>query len=354
MHVVLNRIKDDGTVVNLRINGDVFSCNGCVNYERIVNMFSNFDLISLKFFPPKNCIMLKLKPLDYTYCDDISSKLDLFSITLGDVMNYCKITEKNCLCLSESWIPYAWSVIRSKEKFNIEHLTVIHIDDHSDLMSPFISYSNTWQYDLFTKKGVQLSNPNSVKDAIKSGAITIGSMLTPIISSVNNVKILHLKQSFVEKRQFEIMFESIVDDSFYKMVQRFNIRYIPVDVRYGFNNLYMEVSDVSDLFQFVDERSKVILHIDMDYFNNRFNGSTSWKHDIRSSHDPSIDIQRKVIVNLCKKLGELNDLKHIDYVFVGVSPSFYPSEFWRDGLYCLFENLIDNGINVMDIFEFIK
>lgn len=340
-------------IVSIKVNKEAFSFDSHINYQKIVDTFSDFDLISVKHIS-KKCIQLKLKRLDYTHCEDISNGLNLFSIGPKEVKDYCKITKKNCLCLSECWLPYAWSVIRSKENFEIKHLTIIHIDDHSDLMSPLISYNGIWCTDLLTQQPVKFDNPDSIKSAVKSGAITIGSMLTPIINSVENVKVVHLKQDSIKKMQFKMTFESVLDSTFYKKTHRLNINYLPIITENQFDKLYIKTSEISDLFSLLDKHTKILLHIDMDYFNNRFNGSTSWKQDRSFLHDPDLEIQKKVMLILCNELGKLNKTHHIDYVFLGMSPSFYPVEFWRSGLSFLFQMLIDNGIDVRDISKFTK
>ena len=340
-------------IIKLDVSEKIFSSNGSVNYEKIIDKFSDFDLISVKHIS-KKCLQLKLKRLDYTHCEDISNGLNLFSISSDEVKDYCKVTKKNCLCLSECWMPYAWSIIRSRENFDIKHLTIIHIDDHSDLMSPFISYDGNWHIDLLTKQPVKFNNPDSIKSAVKSGAITIGSMLTPIINSVKNVKVLHLKPNFIRKTQFKMFFESAQDNTFFRKTKRFNINYLPIIAENHFNRLYVKTSNVFDLFSLLDKNTKILLHIDMDYFNNRFNGSTSWQQDRSLLRDPNIEVQKETMFKLCNELGNLNKMHHIDYVFVGVSPSFYPAEFWGKGLHFLFRMLINNGIDVRDISKFIK
>lgn len=350
----LDKFKSDDELVRVKVNKDVFTFAGGINYEKISDKFSDFELISVTNLTQKRWLEVTLKRLDYTYCEDISSGLDLFSITRNEVKDYCKITKTNCLCLSECWMPYAWSVIRNRENSRLNHLTIIHIDDHSDLMPPLISYNGVWRKDLLTQQQVHFSAPASIKASVKSGAIPIGSMLTPIVKSVENFTVLHLKQNVIERKQFEMKFEAVQDIAFYKKTQRLNIKYLPVNPGTKCNNVYVKTSEIFDLFKFIDKSSRILLHIDMDYFNNRFNGSTSWAQEKQFSHDPEMAVQKKVISTLCKTLGKMNKIHPFDYIFIGVSPSFYPTEFWRSGLYYLFEMLISNGIDVNDLSKFIK
>ena len=193
----LDKFKSDDELVCVKLNKNEFTFAGSVDYEKIIDKFSDFELVSVENVTQKHWLEVTLKRLDYTYCEDISSELNLFSITHNDVKDYCKITKTNCICLSECWMPFAWSVIRNRENSQLNHLTVIHIDDHSDLMSPLISYDGVWNKDILTQRQVRFSVPASIKAAVKSGAISIGSMLTPIINSVEKCTVLHLKQNVI-------------------------------------------------------------------------------------------------------------------------------------------------------------
>ena len=88
-----------------------------------------------------------------------------------------------------------------------------------------------------------------------------------------------------------------------------------------------------------------LLHIDMDYFNNRYNASTSWKEN-QDRHDPAFSQQKFAMDNMIASIENLCKNVEIRYVLIGISPSFYPSEFWEDGLNYSINELYRIGIGV--------
>ena len=334
----------DSVYVNIRKSA--FMSETDVNWAKIESKFSEFEIKDIRVLDWEDKIELELKRQDYSYCEDLQPGLDLLSIRKGNIKDYCVITDNNCLCLSECWLPYAWSCIRSREVTPLKHLTILHIDDHSDLMSPFISYDKDWSFDLLTGKEVSFADPYTIKSAVQSGAITIGSMLTPIARSAEITRVLHLKQRVDQKRESHFTFVPKYDEDFYEPVRRAVLNYSQPEL--SSDNLYVRSSKIEELLPYIGKDETLILHIDMDYFNNRYNGSTDW-----TECDQHIDInmakQKEMMLSLCHALGRLNQLHRIENVLIGISPSFYPVEYWKDGLHYLFKQLNANGIMVNDL-----
>lgn len=341
-------LNNDGTIT-LSIEKSLFFEEDSVNYDNVLNEFGDFEIISLDSKPYSDYVSIILRRSDFSYCEDIARGLDFLSISKSEVKDYYKITTNNFLCLSECWIPYAWSLISSRNLHLTDKLIIIHVDDHKDLMPPFIgSYKGCFK-DLLTNRVVSFSEPESLKNAVKSGAITIGSMLIPIVYSVKEVMILHLKQSKIDCEAYSM----VKSAKGYPILGK-NANLICVNFEkcssIGRNSklFYLQSCNIERLIPFITENSEIMLHIDMDYFNNRYNGSTDWKYS-SLIHDPDLKKQKEVMKTLCEKLGYINHRYPIHYVFVGISPSFYPVEFWQEGLQYLFNELILNGINVSDL-----
>ena len=346
-------LNNDGTIT-LSIERSLFFEKGSMNYDKVLNEFGDFEIISLNSKPYSDYINITLRRSDFSYAEDITRGLDFLSISKSEVKDYYKITPNNFLCLSEYWIAYAWSLISSRNLYLTDKLIIIHIDDHKDLMPPFIgSYKGCFK-DLLTNRVVSFSESELLKNAVKSGAITIGSMLIPIVYSAKEVIILHLKQSKVDFKAYSMV----------KAVQEYpilgkNANRICVNLeKRSFIDsdsklFYLQSSNIESLIPFITADSEIVLHIDMDYFNNRYNGSTDWKSN-NSIHNPELKKQKEVMKTLCEKLGYINHKYPIHYVFVGISPSFYPVEFWQEGLTYLFNELILNRINIRDLLKVAK
>jgi hypothetical protein len=70
-----------------------------------------------------------------------------------------------------------------------------------------------------------------------------------------------------------------------------------------------------------------LLHIDLDYFNNRFNGDSDWElHSSR--HDPTSHEIMSAIDLVFNTLAVRGIFDRIVDITVALSPGFFPAEFW--------------------------
>ena len=116
---------------------------------------------------------------------------------------------------------------------------------------------------------------------------------------------------------------------------------------------YHVTSEWTDVLNHLDVNKPCLLHIDMDYFNNRYNASTNWMEN-QNRHDLSF-LQQKVLMD--KLLGGVKNVMEqteIRYVLLGISPSFYPVEYWRDGLCYLVRGLENIGLPIENILRTCK
>jgi hypothetical protein len=73
----------------------------------------------------------------------------------------------------------------------------------------------------------------------------------------------------------------------------------------------------------------ILLHIDMDYFSNRYDGDSDWSIQMLSHNPPIEDILNK-ISELVVALRDFRLGGRIQDVVISYSPGFFPAEFWRD------------------------
>lgn len=311
--------------------------------EQIIEYFNGFNI---DYKELDNYFLIKLNRSDFTYCEDMSKGFKDLLITEKECNDYCIIEKNFCVCLSEAWIPYAWSKL-TNNKCKPKNLTIIHIDDHSDLMSPFIKKYNGNYIDMITNKVIDFSNPLSVLNSVKSGAITIGSILTPIVFDVDDIKILHLKQNAI--KEYKNIIKTTIYDDFINNSKRISVNLDHVQ-KIGFDNIYLKTNNWDDIYLELDFNSDIIVHIDMDYFNNRYNGSTSW-YEENNIHNPTFSKQKKYIIDVCKNIKKINEIKPIKFILIGISPSFYPAEYWKQGLLYLLKQLKESGLSVDDLIK---
>src|SRR5205823_4355086 len=75
----------------------------------------------------------------------------------------------------------------------------------------------------------------------------------------------------------------------------------------------------------------VLLHVDMDYFNNRYNGDSDWS-ERRSCHDPGLAEIVGRIDDLFDALSRYRVDSRIENVTVALSPGFFPAELWEESI----------------------
>lgn len=324
----------------ISIPKNALSTNSQIAYESLYEHFNGFDI---DVEETENDYNLLLKKSDFTYCDDISEGLFRLDISPDSISDYCLVRSNCCMCLSENWLPYGWRVI-SGQDITTKNTAIIHIDDHSDLMKPFLSLKSGTYKNLLSNQTANSLSLDFLENAIKTGAITIGSMLTTIVFSLQHFNIYHLKRN-VEKKRLGIAKRSF-SDSLIQNCERIGIDFIN-DCS---NSVYLLTSSINEIISNLNGEEQCILHIDMDYFNNRYNGSTSWEKD-NLGKDYSLDEQKHKIAEIARGLQSINNKIPIKYVLIGISPSFYPSEYWEEGLCFLLKALHKAGINVMPLLQ---
>ena len=309
--------------------------------EFIYNYFNEFEIECFEF---DNYIQINLIANQYTYCEDISKGLKFLGIRKEDIKDFCIIQDRSALCLSENWLPFAFSIFLSQANNDISQLTIIHVDDHRDLMSPYLSYRDGQYFDMISGEIVELNKYMSIKKAIKSGAITIGSMLTPIVYSITRADIFHIKEN-VEYKSYRVKKTCYPDNLIWDNCQRIAIQMDTLDCGIG---EYHITSEWSDVLKYLDTSKPCLLHIDMDYFNNRYNASTSWA-EIPNRHDPSFPVQKLLMDKLFDGVKKVMELTEVRYILIGISPSFYPVEYWADGLRYLIGGLEAIGLPITNL-----
>lgn len=239
------------------------------------------------------------------------------------------------LSLNDSWTLYSWSnwiaSFSLLDQFPDE-VNVLHIDYHNDLMSPRLGYDNNKYFDLLTKENFSITNPVLVKKAILSGAIGVGSFIVPFLHEVKKVHIRHLCEGNILKKtncHFKRHWERDSLLSLHTLrptisklsvtnTQNSNISYLITD------NLYEWLIDLPNV--------PTLLHIDMDYFNCRYDGDSDWDKNL-PRYDPSQELILRKIETIFKTLAASNVKDNLGDIAVAISPGFFPAEFWANSVH---------------------
>lgn len=230
--------------------------------------------------------------------------------------------------LYDSWTLHSWSEWLDRSGRPNAPVIILHVDDHRDLGSPrLFADSDGWR-DPLTDAMVEIGNPESVARAIRSGAIGMGSFLTPFLHEFPSSEVRHLcqppKSVETQDYRFELLQQS--DELLDLDARRPAIELVPIDREAG-PGRYRITPDLDDWLMGVGD-GPVLLHIDMDYFNNRYDGDSDWP-DRRRKLDPSLDAVLDKIDQMVDALGSTGVASRLEDVVIAYSPGFFPGELWR-------------------------
>jgi len=292
----------------------------------------------------------------FMYDDQIRNGLTWWrpKTRIRDIAAEYRLYNQGILALEEQWVPLSWSYRFSNMGAIPKELILLHLDDHQDMMPPRIGKRLDGRLvDYITHEVVDLSNPETVKSAIQSGAIGKGSILTPLIHQVQKIHVRHLTHRLSQSKLYKINPVTTADAILFQKESRLGLQLSDT----SWKNLaresnYVVTPHIDVWLQQLPENVPIFLHFDLDYFNNRFDGSSSWESEPSSRHfDPRFSKQKTDLKNIIKKLGGLNLQNRVLDTSIGISPGFYPAEFWEPMVNEIFKELAGVGITLKRVEE---
>ncbi len=232
--------------------------------------------------------------------------------------------------LNDTWTLESWSHwLRKHDGQPPASFVVLHVDDHKDVGSPRLFPQRRGWYDPIARKTVKLDQPESVTHAIESGALGMGSFLTPFLHHFPAAEVRHLCQApkCLVTSDSSIQPVWLDDTLLAPSRKRPAIRLVEDALgvgagRYRFtNDLEMWLAGVAS------SDKEVLLHIDLDYFCNRYDGDS----DLIDNPGP-LDIPLEQILvridELSAALERHRLLERLVDISIAFSPGFFPAEFW--------------------------
>lgn len=245
------------------------------------------------------------------------------------------------LSLNDSWTIYSWSrwlkeSLTSGRK--PESLTLLHLDDHDDLMPPRVLIEGDALLDPITGLAIDLWKPESVESAVRSGAIGIGSFMSPLLHLFPNVHVRHLCSTEYAKdrqgphvvRPVRVIDELLAPGSVRPALEIMPVGDAPGAASLGDGHPYDVTDDLESWLKDLPDGS-VLIHVDMDYFNNRFNGDSDWV-DFGPKYDPPLsDVLQRIDKVFDALAGEGVAERVVDFA-VALSPGFFPADLWPSAI----------------------
>ena len=233
-------------------------------------------------------------------------------------------------CLYDTWTLQSWSEwLARQEPERIQHLTILHVDDHRDLGLPRLFMDSGNWIDPITATLCDLYDPDSVRSAIESGAVGMGSFLTPFLHTIRHAEVRHLCQPPKARAthdhciQWTFERDTLIDPR--RERPAIGLKLSPGMLGPG---TYRVTPDVDAWLEGLGA-GPILLHIDLDYFNNRYDGDSDWRNRSEPFDPPLARVYEK-IDELTTALTQYKLLDRVEDVVIAYSPGFFPGEFWRE------------------------
>jgi hypothetical protein len=264
---------------------------------------------------------------------DLHSGLEWWSreygaLSVGTIPTTFSQQDGFLLAVEDAWTLYGWSRWLRTAGEDPEVLTILHLDDHTDFMSPrVIAVGSTWR-DAITGQDVNVRSPESVASAIRSGAIGIGSFIAPFAHALPSLDVRHLcARHYARARMAPVRLLPVLaqDTLLVPGGSRIALKQ-EAGVATTEGHRYHATDDL-DVWLAELPSGPVLLHIDMDYFNCRYDGDSDWAAQPHR-HDPPLDRVLARIDEVFAALRATKTMERIEDVVVALSPSFFPAELW--------------------------
>jgi hypothetical protein len=248
------------------------------------------------------------------------------------------------LALEDSWTALSWSRwLSMRERDDAPDAVVLHVDDHRDFQSPHLALGPDGFTDLITGEPVLLHRPATVRDAVRSGAIGVAGFFAPFVRRFGSLEVRHLRAGISAEGEGwrPLLARDQIDGVLRPGHPRPAIELGAPGKGEGAALRYMATSDLQRWLRDLP-RLPVLLHIDLDYLSNRFNGDSDWQRGPR--HDPPPEVVRETVIGLFDALEASGVAQAIVDVAVALSPGFFPAEYWLQTIAIVEERVSRLGV----------
>lgn len=226
------------------------------------------------------------------------------------------------LCFEDSWSGY-FIASELRQMGAEDDLVLIHLDDHEDMMPTLLAFDEGRLVNPTTNAVFAPSKPEDWEDAIQSGCVSIGNFITPLFYSGHKVHVRHLNNG-----------ESDSDVLCSVAPEERNYDYFP-GVRFAAlkrsrsdwansAGTYLCGANAKDVLSDLPQ-GRVIVHIDLDYFINDFNGNATGHRQIQDE-----ELLAAAQVKLNRFFAALHRIgSPIAAWIVATSPGFCSAKHWN-------------------------
>lgn len=277
--------------------------------------------VKFELLEKENAVRLLGPEMSYHEVDPyLQKRLAEMFVGRQEILTYTSRAERIDLCFEDSWTGYFIAALQGEPRRS-DALTIIHLDDHTDLMATLLCVSDCGLVDPTSGALFDPMCSSSWQSAIHSGAVNIGNYLTPLYYSDRPVHIRHLNNGSPQGA-FWIVREPCRYDLF--PGRRFAAIAKVSSPGPDVVGSYYASSSPNTIVQ-IQPSTRAIIHIDLDYFINDFNGAN---RGITYVPDPALRD------NATKKLEDFfgalaNSEIIVERWIIATSPGFCSAYHWE-------------------------
>ncbi|WP_322923887.1 hypothetical protein [Paenibacillus campi] len=278
-------------------------------------------------------------PIDkYWYVDpDLFSQKNDNILSCNDIPTYYKQYDDGRMHISVSML-HSKAILGISEILHFIKIdTIVHIDDHSDLMAPLLYRQGDGFYTSLFEGEIKITDINHMEKCIERGVFGIGSYLSAFILMTEPGFIYHIKQS-----------SAFISSTTYSLYPRIKSQHIG---GYSLKQTFLDKKDrhegdalwkykQTNNFEDVEETvGNVWLDIDLDYFSNRYDRDTDWKN--KNTLNPNRAEMIALMQHTLLKITTSHWIKQVQFVSISYSPGFFPSEYFKEAQHFFIQPLIE-------------
>ncbi|NMQ18890.1 hypothetical protein E4P82_06505 [Candidatus Competibacter phosphatis] len=225
------------------------------------------------------------------------------------------------LCMEDSWTGYFVSRCLVTQTLP-EPLVFIHLDDHTDMMATLLVLTSDGLQDPGTCQPFDPAKPADWPPAIRSGAVGIGSFVTALYYLPQPVHVMHLNHVANSRHERYVVVQRVITQP---LLPHARFAGIMKRTRESIDQLgtYVGGSDATRLLRSVP-KGRLIVHIDLDYFINDYNGNPGTKPAL--SLDELRENASKRMRKFFDELARTNAT--VERWIIGTSPGFCSVRHW--------------------------
>jgi hypothetical protein len=242
-------------------------------------------------------------------------------LAIADILSYRSSTQYFDFYLEDSWTGY-FIAKQFEQSGPRPELLLIHLDDHTDMMPTLLGIEHGRLIDPTSGGGF---NPLSMAHwdaAIRSGAVNIGNYITPFFHTGTRCHIRHLNNASAAEGLSSVAPSvrcyDLVPHRQFASIEKSRAQQLGRSGSYlASSRAEVVLADLPDV--------RAIVHIDLDYFINDFNGSFRGRSYVPDMHLHAVAENRmdRFFASLAQSAPV------IDRWMIGASPGFCSAYHWQ-------------------------